>query len=68
MLEFLFYILLIYLAYKSLQFFIRYINSGSNSNVRSRRKEGESSKSKFDDVEEAEFKEIKDEDKKNSKD
>jgi hypothetical protein len=63
MLEFIFYLLFIYVIYKSLQFFIRYINSSSKSRTNVKGKD--TSKSKFEDVEEAEFREIdKSEDKK----
>lgn len=66
MLEFIFYILFIYVIYKSLQFLFRYLTSNSNSgsngktNVRGK----DNSKSKFQDVEEAEFREIDNDDKK----
>jgi hypothetical protein len=64
MLEFIFYLLFIYAIYKSLQLFIRYINSSSRSRTNVKGKD--TSKSKFEDVEEADFREIDNEDKKNT--
>ena len=63
-----FYFLFIYLIYRGIQFVFRIfaaINSGNNSGAtKSKDNVSESAKSKFKDVEEANYTEIKDEKKK----
>jgi hypothetical protein len=62
MLRFFLFLILFYIIYKILQFFLRYLTShkSGNPDVYSR---NEKPKSKYDNVEEADFKEIKPDDK-----
>lgn len=58
MLRFILFLILFYIIYKVLQYFLRMLISPSKSNQDSFQKSS-TSKSKYENVEEAEFKEIK---------
>jgi len=66
MLRFILFLILFYIIYKVLQYFLRFLTSPSRSNQDSFKK-STPEKSKYENVEEADFKEIKPDDKDDKK-
>jgi hypothetical protein len=66
MIRFILFLILFYIIYKILQYFFQYLTSSSKKNYDTFEK-GQPAKSKYENVEEADFKEIKPDDEKEKK-